>query len=40
MRVHVQTHEGKENKLSPVAAAGSGELNEDMDEQMRLTPPT
>lgn len=27
-------------KVSPVAAAGSGELQEDMDEQMRLTPST
>jgi len=25
------------NKVSPVAAAGSRELNENMDEQMRLT---
>lgn len=28
------------NEVSLVAAAGSGELNEDMDEEMRLTPST
>lgn len=33
-------HLRRKNKVSPVAAAGSGELNENIDEQMRLTPST
>lgn len=38
MRLFVQTHERKEQ--SSVAATGSGELHEDTDEQMKLTPST